>query len=294
MRSRRCSWRRRVRRMPPHGRSGSSRRLRGEIVSLAETYTSSAVLRDTWDDARRELRLELRAGVTSPAAGEAFLDVLEAVQLEASGAEDASTREVWVFPTLAGTREIVSLAETYTSSAVLRDTWDDARRELRLELRAGVTSPAAGEAFLDALEAVQLEASGAEDASTREVWVFPTLAGTREIVSLAERSSDMVRYYVLDASSGKLCGCVQDRRACREKLGHGSVLCAGRLLSSVFSVRTGIWDIFPRMRRSPCTGRWCKDAPYGWICRTRTTPGFGRCRAVRRKVRFFGRRPVPA
>ena len=56
------------------------------------------------------------------------------------------------------------------------------------------------EAFLDALKAVQLEASGAEDASTREVWVFPTLSGASEVAYRVERSSGMVRHYVLDAS----------------------------------------------------------------------------------------------
>ena len=94
----------------------------------------------------------------------------------------------------------ISLAETYTSSSVLRDTWDDARGELRLEPRAGAASPAVAEAFLDALQALQLEASGAEDVSTREVWVFPTLAGTSEVAYRVERSSGMVRHYVLDAS----------------------------------------------------------------------------------------------
>ena len=94
----------------------------------------------------------------------------------------------------------ISLAETYSSSSVLRDTWDDARGELRLEPRAGAASPAVAEAFLDALKAVQLEASGAEDASTREVWVFPTLAGASEVAYRVERSSGMVRHYVLDAS----------------------------------------------------------------------------------------------
>ena len=94
----------------------------------------------------------------------------------------------------------ISLAETYTSSSVLRDTWDDARGELRLEPRAGAASPAVGEAFLDALQALQLEASGAEDVSTREVWVFPTLAGASEVAYRVERSSGMVRHYVLDAS----------------------------------------------------------------------------------------------
>ena len=57
------------------------------------------------------------------------------------------------------------------------------------------------EAFLDALQALQLEASGAEDVSTREVWVFPTLAGATEVAYRVERSSGMVlRHYVLDAS----------------------------------------------------------------------------------------------
>ena len=94
----------------------------------------------------------------------------------------------------------ISLAETYTGNSVLRDTWDDARGELRLEPRAGAASPAVAEAFLDALQALQLEASGAEDVSTREVWVFPTLAGTSEVAYRVERSSGMVRHYVLDAS----------------------------------------------------------------------------------------------
>ena len=98
----------------------------------------------------------------------------------------------------------ISLAETYTGSSVLRDTWDDARGELRLELKAGAALPTqdVAEAFLDALKAVQLEASGAEDASTREVWVFPTLAGASEVAYRVERSSGMVRHYVLDASLG--------------------------------------------------------------------------------------------
>ena len=94
----------------------------------------------------------------------------------------------------------ISLAETYTGNSVLRDTWDDARGELRLEPRAGAASPAVAEAFLDALQALQLEASGAEDVSTREVWVFPTLAGASEVAYRVERSSGMVRHYVLDAS----------------------------------------------------------------------------------------------
>ena len=94
----------------------------------------------------------------------------------------------------------ISLAETYTGNSVLRDTWDDARGELRLEPRAGAASPAVAEAFLDALQALQLEASGAEDVSTREVWVFPTLADATEVAYRVERSSGMVRHYVLDAS----------------------------------------------------------------------------------------------
>ena len=96
----------------------------------------------------------------------------------------------------------ISLADTYSSSSVLRDTWDGARGELRLELKEGVALPTqdVGEAFLDALKAVQLEASGAEDVSTREVWVFPDACGCNR-------------------------GCVPRR----EKLGHGSALCARRL-----------------------------------------------------------------
>ena len=94
----------------------------------------------------------------------------------------------------------ISLAETYTGGSVLRDTWDDARGELRLEPRAKAASPAVAEAFLDALQALQLEASGAEDVSTREVWVFPTLADASEVAYRVERSSGMVRHYVLDAS----------------------------------------------------------------------------------------------
>ena len=94
----------------------------------------------------------------------------------------------------------ISLAETYTGNSVLRDTWDGARGELRLEPRAGAASPAVAEAFLDALQALQLEASGAEDVSTREVWVFPTLSGASEVAYRVERSSGMVRHYVLDAS----------------------------------------------------------------------------------------------
>ena len=94
----------------------------------------------------------------------------------------------------------ISLAETYTGNSVLQDTWDDARGELRLEPRAGAASPAVAEAFLDALQALQLEASGAEDVSTREVWVFPTLADASEVAYRVERSSGMVRHYVLDAS----------------------------------------------------------------------------------------------
>ena len=96
----------------------------------------------------------------------------------------------------------ISLAETYTGNSVLRDTWDDARGELRLELKAGAALPTqdVAEAFLDALQALQLEASGAEDVSTREVWVFPDACGCKR-------------------------GCVPRR----EKLGHGSALCAGRL-----------------------------------------------------------------
>ena len=96
----------------------------------------------------------------------------------------------------------ISLAETYSSSSVPRDTWDNARGELRLEIKAGVALPTqdVGEAFLDALKAVQLEASGAEDVSTREVWVFPSLADASEVAYRVERSSGMVRHYVLDAS----------------------------------------------------------------------------------------------
>ena len=96
----------------------------------------------------------------------------------------------------------ISLAETYTGNSVLRDTWDDARGELRLELKAGAALPTqdVAEAFLDALQALQLEASGAEDVSTREVWVFPTLADATEVAYRVERSSGMVRHYVLDAS----------------------------------------------------------------------------------------------
>ena len=96
----------------------------------------------------------------------------------------------------------ISLAETYTGNSVLRDTWDDARGELRLELKARVALPTqdVGEAFLDALQALQLEASGAEDVSTREVWVFPTFSGASEVAYRVERSSGMVRHYVLDAS----------------------------------------------------------------------------------------------
>ena len=89
----------------------------------------------------------------------------------------------------------ISLAETYTSSFVLRDTWDNVHRELRLELKAGVALPIqdVAEAFLDALEAEQLEASGAERGSTQEVWVFPTLADASEVACRVERSWGMVR-----------------------------------------------------------------------------------------------------
>ena len=66
--------------------------------------------------------------------------------------------------------------------------------------RSGTSHAGCGEAFLDALQAVQLEASGAEDVSTREVWVFPTLADATEVAYRVERSSGMVRHYVLDAS----------------------------------------------------------------------------------------------
>ena len=134
----------------------------------------------------------------------------------------------------------ISLAETYTSSSVLRDTWDDARGELRLEPRAGAASPAVAEAFLDALQALQLEASGAEDVSTREVWVFPTLAGASEVAYRVERSSGMVRHYVLDASLESYA----DARKTAEQ-------------QRFFGV-DGYLGHFSSDAESPCTGRWRK------------------------------------
>ena len=90
----------------------------------------------------------------------------------------------------------ISLAETYTSSFVLRDTWDNVHRELRLELKAGVALPIqdVAEAFLDALKAEQLEASGAEGGSYAGGLGLPDACGRER-------------------------GCL----SCREKLGYGSV-----------------------------------------------------------------------
>ena len=102
----------------------------------------------------------------------------------------------------------VSLAETHTNSSVLRDTWDNVHRELRLELKAGAALPTqdVAEAFLDALKAEQLEASGAEGGSTWEVWVFPRLADASEGACRVERSWGMGFYYVQDASLRSVSG----------------------------------------------------------------------------------------
>ena len=98
----------------------------------------------------------------------------------------------------------ISLADTYSSSSVLRDTWDGARGELRLEPRAGSSISRSGGGV-----------SGcAPGSAAGGVGCGGCLYAGGLGLSLA-------------------CGC---KRGCvprREKLGHGSALCAGRLLGEL-------------------------------------------------------------
>ena len=166
----------------------------------------------------------------------------------------------------------VSLADGYTGSGILEE---ETRRELLLEVRAGAMSSAqdVAEAFVDALEAVQLETSRDKDSSTREVWVFPSLSGASEVACRADKNSGMVRYYVLEASLGSY---ADARRTAEQQRFFGAAGCLGHFSS----------DAEKAMYGSMAQGR-----PLWLGLRIRRVSG--RCRAVRGKGRFFGAGPAP-
>ena len=89
--------------------------------------------------------------------------------------------------------DALSLATGYDASKVT-PVWDATKRELSLEIASGAT-----EADIQAaLKLVEFDTKIAASASTRKVWVFPTL---KDIDNLAYRLDDtagLVRYYLFD------------------------------------------------------------------------------------------------
>ena len=86
--------------------------------------------------------------------------------------------------------------EGYVESKVTSG-WDDGKKELSLELAVGATV----QDMREALRTLWLDTDPLDAASTREIWVFPTVAGVNDFARRVDKSEKMVRYYFYDGTS---------------------------------------------------------------------------------------------
>ena len=104
--------------------------------------------------------------------------------------------------------------------------WDDDKGELSLELTVGATV----QDMREALRTLWLDTDLLKAASTRDIWVFPTVAGVDDFTHSVDKSEKMVRYYFYDGTDrtfsaasteasgrsifgeGRISGCIHLRR----------------------------------------------------------------------------------
>ena len=85
--------------------------------------------------------------------------------------------------------------EGYVGSKVTSE-WNDDKGELSLKLTVGATV----QDMREALRTLWLDTDLLDAASTREIWVFPTVAGVNDFAHRVDKSEKVVRYYLYDGT----------------------------------------------------------------------------------------------
>ena len=94
--------------------------------------------------------------------------------------------------------DVLSLQSGYDVSKIAPQ-WDQATGELSLEIGSGTTTAE----IVTALELLEFKSVLVDSASTRKVWVFPSLSGVGTLRSRLDEATGLMRYYLLD-STGRL------------------------------------------------------------------------------------------
>ena len=87
----------------------------------------------------------------------------------------------------------------YVESKVTSE-WNDDKGELSLKLEVGATV----QDMREALRTLWLDTSVSLSASTREIWVFPTVVDVNDFTHRVDKSEKMVRYYFYDGTDRTL------------------------------------------------------------------------------------------
>ena len=88
--------------------------------------------------------------------------------------------------------DVLSLQSGYDVSKIAPQ-WDQATGELSLEIGSGTTTAE----IVTALELLEFKSVLVDSASTREVWVFPSLSGVGTFRSRLDEATGLMRYYLL-------------------------------------------------------------------------------------------------
>ena len=93
--------------------------------------------------------------------------------------------------------DILSLRTGYDATKIKTADWDATKKELSIEFDNAAT-PSEMKTVLGFLE---FESALSDSASTRKVWVFPTLSGVGSLRYRLDASAGLVRYYFYDSTS---------------------------------------------------------------------------------------------
>ena len=92
--------------------------------------------------------------------------------------------------------DVLSLRSGYGASKITPQ-WDQATGKLSLEIGSGTTTAE----IVRALELLEFKSVLVGSASTREVWIFPTLSGVSGFRYRVDESAGLVRYYFYDTTN---------------------------------------------------------------------------------------------
>ena len=92
--------------------------------------------------------------------------------------------------------DILSLRTGYDTTKIKTADWDASKKELDIEFDNAATTSE----IKTALGFLEFEGVLSDSASTRKVWVFPTLSGVWNLRYRFDASAGLVRYYFYDST----------------------------------------------------------------------------------------------